>query len=86
MVALSFFLFFQGPGSDRFEKTYYNEEKGARETKQLEIFDPDLEVFPELTKVTVWEGTLNPGDWIYLPSATLHGGKCEHRHNIRTLI
>ena len=60
---------------------YFGEHRASRFTKdgvQLEIFDPDLEVFTELEKVTVWEGTLNPGDWIYLPSGTLHGGKREH--------
>ena len=46
---------------------------GQIRKQQLEIWNPDLETFPELKKVTVWEGTVSAGDWIYLPPATLHG-------------
>ena len=59
--------------SIRFSKTLHNQKTGKYEKKYLEIWNPDLEAFPELKKVTVWEGTVNAGDWIYLPPATLHG-------------
>ena len=49
-----------------------NEHKGT-EVKQLEIWNLDLETFPELGRVKLYEGTVNAGDWIYLPPATLHG-------------
>ena len=45
----------------------------ARGGKQLEIWDPDLELFPELLDATVYEGAVNAGDWIYLPGGALHG-------------
>ena len=45
----------------------------ARGGKQLEIWDPDLDVFPELLDATVYEGAVNAGDWIYLPGGALHG-------------
>ena len=57
----------------RAEKRLYDDSTGTYVTKQLEIFDPDLEAFPELENVKVYEGTVNAGDWVYLPSATLHG-------------
>ncbi|UPR00823.1 JmjC domain-containing protein [Chloropicon primus] len=56
----------------RAEKRVYDNSTGTYVTKQLEIFNPDLEVFPELENVKVYEGTVNAGDWIYLPPATLH--------------
>ena len=56
----------------RFRKKFSNT-KGEVEIKELEIWDPDLEHFPELNKVTVYEGAVNAGDFIYLPPATLHG-------------
>ena len=58
---------------DRYTKTLVNETCGEFEDVQLEIWDPDLELFPELAKITIQEGTLGAGDWIYLPPATLHG-------------
>ncbi|QDZ24802.1 hypothetical protein A3770_14p73200 [Chloropicon primus] len=56
----------------RFQKTVKNE-NNVTEVKQLEIWNPDLETFPELGKVKLLEGPVNAGDWIYLPPATLHG-------------
>ena len=57
---------------NRFEKTVLSKWPWTFQKKQLEIWDPDLETFPEVTKVRVYEGTVNAGDWIYLPPATLH--------------
>ena len=61
----------------------YYKEKGVQRLQRrknrhsrlqpLAIWNPDLETFPELAKVTIWEGTVNAGDWLYLPPATLHG-------------
>lgn len=61
----------------------YYKEKGVQRLRRrknrhsrlqpLAIWNPDLETFPELAKVTIWEGTVNAGDWLYLPPATLHG-------------
>lgn len=59
--------------TNRYMKTFVNETSGEFEDVQLEIWDPDLELFPELAKITIQEGTLGAGDWIYLPPATLHG-------------
>ncbi|QDZ24784.1 hypothetical protein A3770_14p73020 [Chloropicon primus] len=56
----------------RFQKTVKNE-NNVTEVKQLEIWNPDLETFPELGKVKLLEGPVNAGDWIYLPPGTLHG-------------
>jgi hypothetical protein len=39
----------------------------------LQIFDPDLAIFPELTKVTIFEGHTFAGDVIYMPPGALHG-------------
>ena len=39
----------------------------------MEIWDPNLAVFPEVGEVTIYEGKVNAGDWIYLPSAAFHG-------------
>ena len=57
----------------RFERQYYNKTSEQLDRKLLEIWNPDLNLFPELAEVTVFEGTVRAGDWIYLPSATLHG-------------
>ena len=57
----------------RWEKEAYSEITGQKEKRPLEIWNPDLKTFPELAKVTIWEGTANAGDWLYLPPATLHG-------------
>ena len=59
--------------SVRFQKLLYHNDTDKYEKRYLEIWNPDLETFPELKKVTVWEGTVSAGDWIYLPPATLHG-------------
>ncbi|UPQ98946.1 JmjC domain-containing protein [Chloropicon primus] len=42
-------------------------------TKHFEVWNPDLETFPSLGRVTIQEGAVNAGDWIHLPPATLHG-------------
>ena len=59
--------------SQRWERSRYNDSTGKFEKRRMEIWNPDLDWFPELDNVTVWEGTVNAGDWIYLPSASLHG-------------
>ena len=46
---------------DRYMKTLVNETSGEFEDVQLEIWDPDLEPFPELAKITIQEGTWAPG-------------------------
>ncbi len=45
---------------------------GPAERRELEIWRPDLAVFPELMEATVMEGTVNAGDWIFLPGGALH--------------
>ena len=39
----------------------------------MEIWNPNLDIFPEVGEVTIYEGKVNAGDWIYLPSAAFHG-------------
>ena len=63
----------QNGRSQRWERSRYDDITGKFETRRMEIWNPDLDWFPELDNVTVWEGTVNAGDWIYLPSASLHG-------------
>jgi len=41
--------------------------------KALEIFDPDVQEFPELQDVRIYEGEVKAGDVIYVPSGALHG-------------
>ena len=57
----------------RWERKKYNSTTRTADSRIMEIFRPDLEWFPELSSVTIYEGTVNAGDWIYLPSAALHG-------------
>ena len=45
---------------------------GFTQERALDIWDPDLKVFPELADMTVYEGTVNAGDFIYLPPAMMH--------------
>ena len=59
--------------SQRWDRSRYDDSTGKFEKRRMEIWNPDLDWFPELDNVTVWEGTVNAGDWIYLPSASLHG-------------
>ncbi|WZN64333.1 JmjC domain-containing protein [Chloropicon roscoffensis] len=63
----------QNARSQRWERSRYDDSTGKFEKRRMEIWNPDLDWFPELDNVTVWEGTVNAGDWIYLPSASLHG-------------
>ena len=65
--------YFTTSSAARFQKWGRNTETGKITKKFLEIWNPDLETFPELKKVTIWEGTVSAGDWIYVPPATLHG-------------
>ncbi|UPR02005.1 JmjC domain-containing protein [Chloropicon primus] len=65
--ALSFY-----EDQDRPSTTIRSKGPGEEETRQLEVWNPDLEAFPDLADVTVHEGTLVGGDFIYLPPATLH--------------
>ena len=39
----------------------------------MKIWNPNLDIFPEVGEVTIYEGKVNAGDWIYLPSAAFHG-------------
>ena len=39
----------------------------------LEIWNPDLSLFPDLAKVRVFEGEVSAGDVIFVPSGALHG-------------
>ena len=41
----------------------------------MKIWNPNLDIFPEVGEVTIYEGKVNAGDWIYLPSAAFHGVK-----------
>ena len=50
-----------------------DQRRWERDGEIMEIWDPNLAVFPELGEVTIYEGKVNAGDWIYLPSAALHG-------------
>lgn len=59
--------------SKRYQREYFNRLRRQWETKQLEIWNPDFEAFPDLEHVPVLEGTVRAGDVLYLPSATLHG-------------
>ena len=59
--------------SQSWARSRYDDSTGKFEKRRMEIWNPDLDWFPELDNVTVWEGTVNAGDWIYLPSASLHG-------------
>ena len=63
----------QNDQSQRWDRSRYDDSTGKFEKRRMEIWNPDLDWFPELDNVTVWEGTVNAGDWIYLPSASLHG-------------
>ena len=63
----------QSRASQRWERKVRDSSTGEYVSKSMEIWTPDLEAFPELAKVTVYEGTVKAGDWIYLPSASLHG-------------
>ena len=67
---------------DHFEGDYMNngryrkrvqDASGKEVVKSLEIWDPDLEVFPELSKVRIFEGDVEAGDMVYVPSGALHG-------------
>ena len=49
------------------------DEAGNKVEKSLEIWDPDLDVFPELSQVRIFEGEVEAGDMIYVPSGALHG-------------
>lgn len=67
-------FFLDNKSGSRWEKKVsYDEATGQSVYKELEIWNPDLEVFPELLEATVYEGTVNEGDWIYLPGGALHG-------------
>jgi hypothetical protein len=56
----------------RYKKTI-TDDSGNKVEKSLEIWDPDLEVFPELSQVRIFEGEAEAGDLIYVPSGALHG-------------
>jgi hypothetical protein len=71
-VLKTFFLD-ESTGSRWEKKVSYDEATGKAIYKELEIWNPDLDVFPELLEATVYEGTASEGDWIYLPGAALHG-------------
>ena len=62
-------------GPIRLKRKGLDRETGKVVSKHLEIFDPDLETFPELEKVTVWEGDIKAGDWLYIPTAAMHGAQ-----------
>jgi len=67
-------LFIDKKETNRLEKVVSrNRTTGKPIKKELEIWNPDLDVFPELLDATVYEGAVNAGDWIYLPGGALHG-------------
>ena len=71
--SIKYMPYYKNQKNLRWEKEAYSEITGQKEKRPLEIWNPDLKTFPELAKVTIWEGTVNAGDWLYLPPATLHG-------------
>ena len=71
--SIKYMPYYNNQKNARWEKEAYSEITGQKEKRPLEIWNPDLKTFPELAKVTIWEGTVNAGDWLYLPPATLHG-------------
>ena len=71
--SIKYMPYYNNQKKARWEKEAYSEITGQKEKRPLEIWNPDLKTFPELAKVTIWEGTVNAGDWLYLPPATLHG-------------
>ena len=58
----------RGKGNHLLDHTRW--ERGG---KIMEIWNPNLDIFPEVGEVTIYEGKVNAGDWIYLPSAAFHG-------------
>lgn len=55
----------------RIERLVNSSTKGV-EKKPLNIFTPDLETFPELAEMTIYEGITNGGDYIYFPPGLAH--------------
>ena len=52
--------------SNRYSKDIVNGETGKVKRQTLQIFDPDQTIFPELAKVTIYEGHTYGGDVIYM--------------------
>eukprot|EP00212_Chloropicon_laureae_P002285 CAMPEP_0197489382 /NCGR_PEP_ID=MMETSP1311-20131121/4176_1 /TAXON_ID=464262 /ORGANISM="Genus nov. species nov., Strain RCC856" /LENGTH=483 /DNA_ID=CAMNT_0043033683 /DNA_START=116 /DNA_END=1567 /DNA_ORIENTATION=- len=57
----------------RHRKVVTDAATGEERVVSLEIWDPDVEIFPELANVRIYEGEVNAGDVIYVPSGALHG-------------
>lgn len=57
----------------RYTKVVFNKDLNQLNEQHLEIWEPDLNVFPELSKVPIYEGTMYAGDLMYVPSGALHG-------------
>ncbi|UPR00200.1 JmjC domain-containing protein [Chloropicon primus] len=57
----------------RWSREVVDRETGQTVRRELEIWNPDLDVFPELGEATVYEGTVQAGDWIFLPGGAPHG-------------
>ena len=59
--------------SGRLRKTVKNPTTGQEHQVSFEVWSPNLNYFPEASKVRIYEGDVNAGDVIYVPSGALHG-------------
>ena len=59
--------------SGRLRKTVKNPTTGQEHQVSFEVWSPNLDYFPEASKVRIYEGDVNAGDVIYVPSGALHG-------------
>ena len=59
--------------SGRLRKTVKNPATGQEHQVSFEVWSPNLDYFPEASKVRIYEGDVNAGDVIYVPSGALHG-------------
>eukprot|EP00213_Chloropicon_mariensis_P000559 CAMPEP_0197470136 /NCGR_PEP_ID=MMETSP1309-20131121/723_1 /TAXON_ID=464262 /ORGANISM="Genus nov. species nov., Strain RCC998" /LENGTH=300 /DNA_ID=CAMNT_0043006719 /DNA_START=261 /DNA_END=1159 /DNA_ORIENTATION=+ len=59
--------------SGRLRKTVKNPTTGQEREVSFEVWSPNLNYFPEASKVRIYEGDVNAGDVIYVPSGALHG-------------
>ncbi len=57
----------------RHRKRVTDARTGDERVVSLEIWDPDLEIFPELSNVRIFQGEVDAGDVIYVPPGALHG-------------
>ena len=45
---------------------------GKGDVKRMSLFYPDYDIFPELSDMTIYEGSVNAGDFLFMPSGMMH--------------